>query len=93
MDSDGRVLQAMNSMCDLTQFVVSTLVENASSEILAQLFMETVVLSFGMVAVVVVDADSKFLGIFKEMLLKICHHISDGICTPLVHLGHFDKFK
>ena len=36
-------------------------------------FMENIVLSFGMVAVVVVDADSKFLNVFKSMceILKI----------------------
>ena len=51
----------MNAMCDLTQFVVSSIIENPTAESLAQLFMEDVVLTFGMVAVVVVDADSKFL--------------------------------
>ena len=73
VDQDGRTLQSMNSMCDLTQFVVSSLVEDATSTVLAKLFMEDVVLNFGIVAVVVVDADSKFLGTFKDMcsILKI----------------------
>ena len=67
LNEQGETLQLMNCMCDLTQFVVSILVENATSEVLAKLFMEHVVLSFGMVAVVVVDADSKFLSVFQAM--------------------------
>ena len=63
----GETLQLMNCMCDLTQFVISILVKEATSETLAELFMEQVVLSFGMVAVIVVDADSKFLGAFQAM--------------------------
>ena len=65
-------------MCDLTQFVVSILVSDATSENLAKLFMEQVVFTFGMVAVVVVDADSKFLSLFKDMCLKL-----DFIFWPL----------
>ena len=57
----------MNRMCDLTKFVISIIVTNASSEILAKLFMEQVVLYFGMVTVIVVDNDRKLLGIFMAM--------------------------
>ena len=60
VDESGKTLQLLNCMCDLTQFVISILVDDACSENLGKLFMEQVVLSFGMVAVVVVDADSKF---------------------------------
>ena len=56
----GETMQLMNAMCDLTQFIVSILVTEATSESLSKLFMEQVVFTFGMVAVVVVDADSKF---------------------------------
>ena len=63
----GKTMMLMNSMCDLTQFIVSSVIENPIAASLAQLFMEDVVLTFGMVAVVVVDADSKFLGEFEEM--------------------------
>lgn len=66
-DEAGETLQLMNAMCDLTQFIVSIVVSNANSTVLAKLFMEQVVLTFGMVAVVVVDADSKFLGNFSAM--------------------------
>ena len=67
VDENVNNLQAMNAMCDLTQFVISTLVKRGTAAYLAQLFMENVVLSFGIVAVVVVDADSNFLGVFKAM--------------------------
>ena len=63
----GKTMMLMNAMCDLTQFVVSSATENPTAESLAQTFMEDVVLTFGMVAVVVVDADSKFLREFEEM--------------------------
>ena len=65
VDKNGCTLQDMNYMCDLTQFIVSSLVEDATSTILAQLFMETVILNFG--TVVALNADSKFLGNFKAM--------------------------
>ena len=60
-------------MCDLTQFVISTIVIEPDSASLAKTFMESVVLSFGMVAVVVVDADSKYRGIFESLctILKL----------------------
>ena len=66
IDDDGNTLQLMNCMCALTQFVISIIVDDARSDTLAKLFIEQVVLSFGMVAVVVVNADSKFLGLFEK---------------------------
>ena len=66
-DSKGHTLQLMNAMCDLTQFVVSILVNEATSEILGKLLMDKVIFIFEMVAVVVVDADSNFLHLFEEM--------------------------
>ena len=66
-DENGGIMQLMNVMCDLTQCIVSTLVTNATSKILGKLFMEQVVFTFGIVAVVVVDADSKVLHLFEEM--------------------------
>ena len=71
LDSEGNTLQLMNAMCDLTQFVVSMLITDATAEHLGKIFMEQVVLTFGLVAVVVVDADSKFLGLFEDM----CHRL------------------
>ena len=65
VDDVGKTLQLMNCMCDLTQFVISIIADDTCSDILSKLFMEQVVLSIGMVAVVVVDADSKFLSLFE----------------------------
>ena len=57
----------MKTMCDLTQFVVSILVEEATSEMMEKLFIEQIVFTFRMVAIVIVDAGSKFLVLFEEM--------------------------
>ena len=63
----------LNCMCDLTQFVVSCIMTDINANLLAKIFMEEVVLNFGMVTVVVVDADSRFRSIFEAMckVLKI----------------------
>ena len=66
-DGKCRTLQLMNVMCNLTQFVVSILVSETTSECFGKVFMEQVVFTFIMVAVVVIDADNKFLHLFEEM--------------------------
>ena len=71
VDDDGNTLQLMNCICDLTHFVIIMLVNGARSETLGKLFMEQVLLSFGIVAVVVVDANSKFLSVFEIMCLAL----------------------
>ena len=73
--SEQNVIQLMNSMCDLTQFVISSIVKNINAEILSKTFMEEVALSFGMKAVIVVDADSKFRGIFEETCTALKIHL------------------
>ena len=57
----------LNCMCDLTQFVVSCILTDTSAAALAEIFMAQVVLSFGMVAIVVVDADNRFRSTFEAM--------------------------
>ena len=59
VDKLGNTQQLMICMCDLTQFVIFILIKDVRAEKLAKLFMEKVVFSFGMVAVVVVDANNK----------------------------------
>ena len=54
-------------MCNFTQFAFLIIAKDTYSEDLPSLFMKQVVLSFGMVSVVVVDADSKFFQIYKEI--------------------------
>ena len=54
----------MNSMCDITQFIISSPKINITAVHLTQLFMFEVVLSFGMCLVVVVDDGCSFKGFF-----------------------------
>ena len=63
----------LNCMCDFTRFIVSCILIDTRSEALSNFFMEQVILTFGMVAVVVVDADSRFRSTFEAMceLLKL----------------------
>ena len=60
VDTNKDTIQLMNSMCDLTRFVVLSVVQNINAEILAKTFMEKVALLFGMTAAIVVDTDRKF---------------------------------
>ena len=54
-------------MCEILQFIVSTINTKTHAEHLEKLFMDNVVLLFGMVANLVVDASSRFNSIFKDM--------------------------
>ena len=54
-------------MCDLTQFVFSAITTETQAEYLTTKFIENVVLSFGMVAIIDVDANSQFRSVFKDM--------------------------
>ena len=62
----------LNCMCDLTQFVVSSVTSDTTAASLSQLIMENVFLKYGMSAVIVVDAANNFRGIFEQMC-KILH--------------------
>ena len=73
-DDAGHKGYLMNSMCDLTQFVVSSPTTDITSVALAELFMSTVVLTFGMCSVVVVDDGSNFKNVFLEMCKKLNIH-------------------
>ena len=54
-------------MYDLTQFVVSMITTETHVEHIAKIFMGNVVLLFGMVAILVLDADSCFKSIIKDI--------------------------
>ena len=43
------------------------LIADATSDILGKIFLEQVAFTFGLVAVIVVDADSKFVSVFEDM--------------------------
>ena len=67
LDKDGNKGYLLNAMCDITQFAVATPTFNTTAAHMATLFMENVVLTFGMCAVVVIDDGSPFKGVFKEL--------------------------
>ena len=57
----------LNCMCELTQFIVSCLLNEINASALSKIFMAEVVLNFGMVAMVVVDANIRFCSMFEAM--------------------------
>ena len=67
LDKDGNKGYLLNSMCDITQFTIATPTFNITAAYLATQFMEHVVLTFGMCAVVVIDDGSPFKSTFKEL--------------------------
>lgn len=71
LDKDGTTIYLFNCMCDLTQFIVSSVVKNPDAALLAKTLMEDVILTFGICTVVVVDSDSKFKSIFEDMCTKL----------------------
>ena len=54
-------------MCDLTQFVVSNFTTETHVGHLEKLFMENFILSFGMFVIPVIDSDSRFNIVFKDI--------------------------
>ena len=59
-DDDGNEGYLMNSMCDISQFVISSPTTNITAAHLAKLFMVEFVLSFDMCSVMVIDNGSSF---------------------------------
>ena len=62
---------------------MSCIITETQAEYLSKMFMEQVILNFGMVAVVVVDANNRFRSTFEAMykLLKL-------VFWPLAHGNH-----
>ena len=85
VDNSDNNLHLMNCMRDLTQFVISILVSDTRADIWAKLLMEQVVFSFGILAVIVVDANNKFLQVLKEICIKL-----DFIFWPLTR-GNYKR--
>ena len=84
----------MNSMCNMMQFVVSVATEHITASYLARLFMEHVLLKFGLCAVIVVDTDSKFKSTFVEMAecLNIKVHVAASRNHHTVGVERFHIF-
>ena len=73
---NGKSACLLNTLCDLTQFVVCMDVTACqTSSHLAIVFTREVIMTFGMVAVLVVDADSKFLKDFEIMCQILRIHL------------------
>ena len=70
-DSSGLKLYLLNSMCDLTQFTVSSVANCILAETLAQLFMADMLLTFGICSVVVIDNVSTFKGAFITICINL----------------------
>ena len=66
----------LNSMCDMTQFVVAVGMSHVDSAELARAFMEDALLKFGLCVVVVVDDDTIFMA------------LSEGMCKSLNIRSH-----
>ena len=54
-------------MCDLTQFVVSTITTETHVEHLTKKLMENFILLFVMVAILAIDVNSWFKNVFNDM--------------------------
>ena len=81
LDTDGNKNYLMNSMCDITQFVVSSPTVSIEVASLTKLFVADVIMTFVMCSVVVVDDGSTFKNSFMDMCKKWGYTI--GVC----HVG------
>ena len=83
----------MNVMRDITQVVVSIGTEFITASFLERLFMEGVLLKFGLCAVIVVDADGKFKDTFVQMdeCLKIKVYVAASRNHRTVGVERFHK--
>ena len=61
----------MSSMCNLTQFIVSSPTLDIDAASLAQLFVSNVIMSFGMRSVILIDDGSTFRSIFIGMCTSL----------------------
>ena len=71
VNADGEKGYLMNSMCDFTQYIISSATYKIDSTSLAQLFMSDIILSFGMCSVMFVDDGSPLLSAFTAMYLAL----------------------
>ena len=67
---DGYVA-LLNTMCDMTQFVVTQGVRSKEASHCARVFMEGVLLKFGLCLLVICDQGNENFGLFKKMCEKL----------------------
>ena len=65
----------MNSVCDMTQFIVAHVREHITASYSPRLYMEDVLLIFWIYSVIVVDADSKFKNTFLAVVKYLIIYI------------------
>jgi len=84
----------MNSMCDLTGFVLVTATNDISAHNLARLLVQDVLLKVGFCGLIVVDDGSTFKGLFKEVcgILNIDLHVAARGNHQAVGVEHFHRF-
>ena len=84
----------LNAMCDMTQFVVFIATEFVTASHLARLFMEGVLLKFGLCSMIIVDDDSKFKSTFVEMAacLRLRLHVAAARSHKTVGVERFHRF-
>ena len=68
-------------MCEISQFIVSTINTKTHAEHIEKLFMDNVVLLFGMVVILVVDTNIWFKSAFKDTCVAL------AIMYCLLHMG------
>ena len=62
----------MNAMCDMCQWVVLVAITGTEASYLVRMFMEHVLLKFGLYLMVVIDDGNKFRGTFESMCNAFC---------------------
>ena len=84
----------MNSMYNMTQFVVALATEHITTSHLARLFMESVQLKFGIYAVICVDTDSNFKDKFLTMVkcLDIRVHLAAIWSHKTIGVEQYHRF-
>ena len=92
-DTNGN-MALMNTMCDMSYFVVVVLVTNESSATLAENFFQHVLMKFGLCHLVIIDDGTPFKGDFVAMCIAL--DLNYDILAKRNHKGltveHFHRF-
>ena len=64
-------ISLLTIMFDLTQILTSSLLDQLKFQSVVTAFMEIIIMSFRIRAAIVINAYSKFRGVFKESLQKL----------------------
>ena len=81
-------------MCDMTEFVVCTAITTTEASYLARMFMEHILLKFGLCIMVVCDDGNEFRGTFEQMCtaLNIRFHVVAKRNHKAIGIERFHKF-